>query len=174
MHICKGFDLHYSGNKYLVLGKWGIFLALLVCEMMFRHSSFCLLFGKPKKWLLKGFVAWKPPKLSLTCLRVFHYKVWVTIQTVTQSFYYSSMLFCFTYFFFLWSACIVSQLKQLQVLVENNHSCYIYCNIGIHKNDKKIIQCCTRLFHHLLVFDLLLVVKDAYLGSNQSESSTYH
>jgi len=104
-----------------------------VYEMMFRHmcSSFCLsLVGKPQKWLLKGLVAWKSLKLSHK----------VTIQTVTQSFHHTRMLFCFTYFSSLWLVCIASHLKQLQILVENKHSWYIYCNIGIHKKDiRKIV-----------------------------------
>ena len=128
---------------------------MLVCEVMFRHtcSSFCLsLVRKPQKWLLTRLVAWKSLKLSHK----------VTIQTVTQSFHHNSMLFCFTYFSSLWLVYIASHLKQLQILVENKHSWYIYCNIGIHKkNIKKIdvlvLRSSTYLFLIIHSFCITLV-----------------
>ena len=74
------------------------------------------------------------------------------------------MLFCFTYFSFLWWACIVSQLKQLQLLVENKHSCYIYCNIEIYKKDIK------KLYNVVLVCSITYLFLIFYsFCSNPSE-----
>ena len=60
------------------------------------------------------------------------------------------MLFCFTYFWFVWWACVVSQLKQLQVLVENKNGCYIYCNRNTEKGHIVVVFVC--FITYLLLF----------------------